>query len=163
MASFQHGHKKVGGRKKGSVNKATAHRQQAMDQAYQRLGITPERLAEITPLQGILMVMHWGLDQKDPNLVLAAATAAAPFVHPKLSSSDVRITTELRHKSEAELAAEVAELERRIAQTRAVLPSTPSPPPVIEGEAIGQAEPDPDERVTYAYPDGRLADKGSDR
>ena len=50
---------------------------------------------------------------------LLAAEAAAPYVHPKLASSDVRIRDEHADMSDEELKAEIAELERRIAAASA--------------------------------------------
>jgi hypothetical protein len=48
--------------------------------------------------------------------VLAAAQAAAPFVHPRLSQREVRISTELGRKSDTELSAR-ALLRRTLART----------------------------------------------
>jgi hypothetical protein len=95
-------------------------RQEALAQAYVDAGLSPERISEVTPLQAMLICMHWALVQKNPQAVLAAASAAAPYVHPKLSSSDVRITGDLTTKSDAELATEIATLEAKIAAARIV-------------------------------------------
>jgi hypothetical protein len=114
------GHPRYGGRSAGIPNKATMLRQEALAQAYANAGLTPERISEVTPLQAMLICMHWALEEKNPQAVLAAASAAAPYVHPKLSSSDVRITGDLTTKSDAELVAEIAELETRIAAARMV-------------------------------------------
>jgi hypothetical protein len=95
-------------------------RQEALTQAYVDAGLTPERISEVTPLQAMLICMHWALEQKNPQAVLAAASAAAPYAHPKLSSSNVRITGDLTTKSDAELATEIATLEAKIAAVRVV-------------------------------------------
>lgn len=93
-------------------------RQEALKKAYTDAGLTVERVAEVTPLQAMLICMHWALQAQNPAAVLAAATAAAPYLHPRLSNSDVRITGELATKSEAELAAEIRLLEAKIAAAR---------------------------------------------
>jgi hypothetical protein len=46
--------------------------------------------------------------------VLAEASAAAPYAHPKLSRSDVRITGDLTTKSDADLEAKSPSWKRRL-------------------------------------------------
>jgi hypothetical protein len=64
--------------------------------------------------------MHWALEARNPTAVLAAASPAAPYVHPKLSNTDMRITGDLTTKSDTELAAEIAGLEAKIAAASVV-------------------------------------------
>jgi hypothetical protein len=45
---------------------------------------------------------------------LAAAEAAAPYCHPRRASADLHIRDEHAGKSDEQLQAEIAELERRI-------------------------------------------------
>jgi hypothetical protein len=66
-----------GGRKKGTPNKATAYRQGEIEQSG------------LTPLAYMLEVMRD--EAAEPNVRIDAAKSAAPYVHPKLS------TTELKH------------------------------------------------------------------
>jgi hypothetical protein len=70
------------GRKKGEPNKRTAEIQKAVE------------ASGLTPLDYMLMVMRD--EAEDSPRRLAAATAAAPYVHAKLSSielsGDMRIT-----------------------------------------------------------------------
>jgi len=63
------------GRKKGEPNKRTAEIQQAVEQSG------------LTPLEYMLKVMRD--DGEDSPRRLAAATAAAPYVHAKLSSIEL--------------------------------------------------------------------------
>ena len=73
------GHK-TGGRKKGTPNKATAKRQAAIE------------ASGLTPLDYMLSIMRD--EERDATERLEAAKAAAPFVHPRLSTvqSDVNVT-----------------------------------------------------------------------
>lgn len=78
------GHPKTGGRKKGVPNKASA-----------------AKAAEIaatgkTPLEFMLDVMR---DKSQPeDMRLDAAKAAAPYVHPKLSSIETSGSMTVRHE-----------------------------------------------------------------
>jgi hypothetical protein len=111
---------KHGGRVAGTPNKATVLRREALDQAYAKAGFTPEQLDEITPLRAMLMCMHWAIERKDIQAVLAAASAAAPYVHPRLTSAEVRVSGELTSKSTAELEREYAELQAKITAAETV-------------------------------------------
>jgi hypothetical protein len=79
------GHPPYGGRTAGTPNNVTTIRREALEQAYADAGLTPERIAEVTPLQAMLICMHWALEAKNPAAMLAAASAAAPYVHPRES------------------------------------------------------------------------------
>lgn len=70
------GRPKVGGRVKGTPNKATM--QQAED----------IRRSGLTPLQYMIGVMRD--EDKTTDVRLDAAKAAAPYVHPKLASIEVK-------------------------------------------------------------------------
>ena len=73
---------KTGGRAKGTPNKATA--------------ATAARIAAsgMTPLDFLLSMMRD--DGHDPALRLSAAKAAAPYVHPSLSSVDMALTGQVQ-------------------------------------------------------------------
>ena len=48
-----------------------------LELAYADVGLTPERIYEITPLQAMLICMHWTLEARNPATVLAAASVGA--------------------------------------------------------------------------------------
>jgi hypothetical protein len=112
---FKPGHAKVGGRAKGSVNKITRLRQEAAE-TIRTLGQTPEAIDGILSLQAMLAVMTARLKAGDHDGALLAAEAAAPYVHPKLASTDVRVTNPnpLDSMSDEELIAKMHDLERKI-------------------------------------------------
>ncbi len=75
MAGKQ-GRAKTGGRRKGTPNKANAAREEEI------------RASGITPLDYLLTVLR---DADKPEQVrIDAAKAAAPYVHPKLASVEVK-------------------------------------------------------------------------
>ena len=71
---------KTGGRQKGTPNRATAERQAAIE------------ASGLTPLDYMLSIMRD--EEREASERLEAAKAAAPFVHPRLSTiqSDVNVT-----------------------------------------------------------------------
>lgn len=72
------------GRKAGSPNKATAERQAEVE------------ASGLTPLDYLLQVMR---DERgDSGDRLEAAKAAAPYVHPKLSSVEMNANVSLSHE-----------------------------------------------------------------
>jgi hypothetical protein len=109
---FQPGHRKFGGKRKGSRNRVNQIKHAPVEEVFARLGVAPERLAEITPLQAMLACMHMALEAGDRAGVLAAASAAGP--HAKLSSVDMKVRGELTEKTTDELRQEIAEIERRM-------------------------------------------------
>jgi hypothetical protein len=69
------GSPKLGGRKKGTPNKATARKAAEI------------AASGLTPLEYLLSVMR---DQsREENVRIEAAKAAAPYVHPKLANIEV--------------------------------------------------------------------------
>ena len=76
MTKFKKGQ---GGRKKGSKNKATIAREHAAKEGPNK---------SLTPLQHMLKIMR---DPKQPKEVrMEMAKAAAPYVHPRLRSTEIR-------------------------------------------------------------------------
>jgi hypothetical protein len=69
---------KTGGRRKGTPNKATAERQEEI------------AASGLTPLEFMLTEMRNEDNPKDVRM--EAAKAAAPYVHPKLSSVDATVS-----------------------------------------------------------------------
>ena len=84
------------------------------------LGLMPEAIDEITPLQAMLAVLVTRLKAGDHDGALVAAEAAAPYCHARLASADVRFSknSDLDSMTDEELEAEAAELERRIAEAK---------------------------------------------
>ena len=120
--SFKPGHEKVGGRRKGSVNKSVLSRQQAVADAMRTLGLAPEAIDEITPLATMHLVMTARLRAGDDAAALIAAEAA-PYMHTRLTSNDLRVTNPnpLDSMSDEELKAEIETLGRRIAESETAL------------------------------------------
>jgi hypothetical protein len=111
---FEPGHKKLGGRRRGGINNRTLARQQAVAESLEALGLSAAAIDTITPLAVMRLVMTVKLKAGDYNGALFAANCAAPYVHPRLASSDLRIRDEHIGKSDEQLQAEIEELEHRI-------------------------------------------------
>jgi hypothetical protein len=116
--SFAPGHPRLGGRQKGTINRTT-----------QEL-VTAVRKEGITPLDYLLRVM------RDPNESaerrFAAASTAAPYLHPRLASVEARIETALVVMSPE---------ERRQRARQAILEAFAERPlKLIEGEVVDAAE-----------------------
>jgi hypothetical protein len=112
---------KTGGKQKGSLNKATLARAQAMAQALVAEALTPEQQAELTPLAALLRIMRAELQAGDHAAAKVTASLAAPYCHAKLSSSDVRITGTLDTKSDEDIAAEIAAVRAKLAAATKVV------------------------------------------
>ena len=84
------------------------------------IGLTEEQLSELTPLAVMLLVMTARVRASDHAGALEAAAAAAPYMHPRLSSADLRVRNEYAGKSDAEIAAELAALEARFSAAEVV-------------------------------------------
>jgi hypothetical protein len=87
----------------------------AMQQVYAELALTPVKVESLSPLQCMLTVMHLALDGGNLPLALQCAGMAAPYIHPKLTSSEVKVSGTLTTKSDDELAQEIAQLEAKLA------------------------------------------------
>lgn len=77
---------RIGGRQKGTPNKATAAKQAEI------------AASGLTPLEFMLNVMRD--ESAEQPIRLDAAKAAAPYVHPKLSNIDARIEGDVGLKVE---------------------------------------------------------------
>ena len=112
---FQRGHAKLGGRAKGTPNKRTAARQQALQEALEASRLLPEDVAEMTPLGILLAIARRRFAANDLDGAMAAAEAACPFVHPKLQAlaADLSVTSTVAHLSTEQLQAELEALEAR--------------------------------------------------
>jgi hypothetical protein len=131
---FVAGHGKLGGRRKGTPNRKQQLKIDALNAAFERVGLTAERLQGITPLQGMMVCLHMAIEAKDRPGILAASAAAAPYVHPRLSSSEVRVkTTPTAQMSDDEL------LRRAELMTQQLQRAGKLPPPTIESRAVKSA------------------------
>lgn len=94
------------GRKKGGTTKATVYRQEMIARA----------VAEgISPLDVMMTAMRSAWDAGLVNEAVQVAIAAAPYVHPRLAATDMRVDDKrpLRERSTAELEAILAEGDSR--------------------------------------------------
>lgn len=88
MAESKRGGKRPGaGRKKGRVSIKTRAIQARTEAAIESVGETP--------LEYMLRVMRTSNDDKRKD---AMATAAAPYIHPRLTSIDGNLNVNLRHE-----------------------------------------------------------------
>lgn len=112
------GHPRYGGRAKGKRNSATLLKeeaqQRALQAAYDELQLTPEQIALMTPLESMLICMRWSLAARDRAGIIAAAGAAAPYVHYRLSSSEVRVKHDYAVLSDEQLLIEATALESKM-------------------------------------------------
>jgi hypothetical protein len=111
-----HGGKREGaGRKKGAANKATPKLKAARGKAIDKALTGGE-----TPLDIMTLVMRGSQDITERQF--AAACAAAPYVHPKLSAMTLAATSDAdpRTLSDAEIEARIAKLTGKPAKARAV-------------------------------------------
>lgn len=76
--------KKTGGRAKGTLNKRTTVRKKAVVSAVE---------SGESPLDFLLRVMRDG--GHEYNVRVDAAKAAAPYVHPRLSTVDAKVTGQI--------------------------------------------------------------------
>ena len=114
------GHPRWGGRAKGARNKAKVTREQAMARALREAIANAPGGPDITPLSAMLMVLRWGMEMGDllPT-IMGAAVAAAPYVHPRLNSSELRVRHEFDGMSDAELLIEAQAIERKLVEAQA--------------------------------------------
>ena len=95
--------RKTGGRQPGSRNKATLERE-----ARARAGLAEAQASGRMPLDVILAVMRGGPEAEAiTDRQYEAAVAAAPYLHPKLSSTtlDATLRTDPTSLTDAQLAA----------------------------------------------------------
>jgi hypothetical protein len=121
---FQRGRTKTGGRRKGTLNKQVAIRQQALAEALAPLleegRLLDEQLRHIQPLDVLLLVMRKRLINKDWQGAVDAALAAAPYMHPKLNAAEVRVQHTVGERSDDAIAAEIEMLRLKIAAAKTI-------------------------------------------
>jgi hypothetical protein len=136
---FQKGRAKVGGRKKGTPNKASAQRKAAIaaiEETAARLGLQP---IEASPLQVMCTVMCLRLQERDYESAVDIAAMAAPYIHARLNATDVSIRHSVANRSDAEIALEIEALRAKVEQVRA-LPAPPVIDTVVDGDQPNLAE-----------------------
>ena len=67
----------------------------------------------MTPLEVMVDIMNRNLKSKNYDKALQAATAAAPYLHPRLQSSNVTLTNDDSKRSEEEIQREIDNLRAR--------------------------------------------------
>jgi hypothetical protein len=111
------GHPRYGGRAKGALNRKDRLHQQALAAAIIAAALTPEQLAELSPLEVMRAIMRHRFGAGDYDGALAAAREAAPYVHAKLSSAEVKVSATVT-ASDDELAREITVIEGKLAASR---------------------------------------------
>jgi hypothetical protein len=113
---FRTGHKKVGGRKKGTPNKIDARR------ANERLifggdfeaAVKELAFARLTPLEVMHAVMFIKISKADYDGAIEIAEKAAPFCHPRLNAAEVRVQHSLAVRTDEELSAHILALREKL-------------------------------------------------
>jgi hypothetical protein len=113
--------KKHIGRTAGTPNKKTVLRAQLLQDAIAKSALLPAEVAEMSPLGVLLFVMRERMAAGDREGAVLVATAAAPFCHPRLTSSDLRVTNTDAERSDSDILAELAELKRKRAAAAKVV------------------------------------------
>ena len=103
---------KTGGRQRGTPNKRTIARTQAIIDAAQ---------GGMSPLEYLLGVMRGDVDADKDKL--QAAVAAAPYIHPRLSNIEAHTTADV-HATHTVKRDATAEVSRRLGR---LAPSEPAP------------------------------------
>ena len=106
---------KTGGRSAGTPNKATLARAQAIAQALISEQLTPAQVEALQPLPVMLRIMRARAAAGDDAGALAAAIAASPYCHSRLTAADLHVSGSLDSKSDADVAAELAEVQAKLA------------------------------------------------
>jgi hypothetical protein len=95
-------------------NKATIVRAEAMAEAVEARRLSREEIDAITPLEALLYILRVRLDAGEMHHAAQVAAMAAPYMHAKLTSVDMRVRAELGSKTDAELQAELEHLDTLI-------------------------------------------------
>ncbi len=105
---------KSGGRKPGSRNMDKRAREQAIVRTILAERLTPDELEQLSPLAVLLRLMRTAYQDDDRSGALAAAQAAAPYVHARLSSTEITVRNEDLGKSDAQIEQEIRELQAKL-------------------------------------------------
>jgi hypothetical protein len=113
---FDRRHEKCGGRKRGTPDKRTIALREMLDRVYEVvMPQLPNEIRDMTPLEALLLCMRWSIAAQDREGILAAASLAAPYCHPRLNSVDMQVRNPDEKLSDEELAEQIRQLEERIA------------------------------------------------
>src|SRR5215469_16032956 len=126
---FQKGRAKTGGKKKGTLNRATERRMRLLDGAEEALIKLGQNPATVSPLMVMCSVMCLRLQERDYKTAVEVAALAAPYVHARLNAAEVRVQHSIAQRSDEEVAIEIEMLRAKIARSKDL------PPPEIEGAA----------------------------
>jgi hypothetical protein len=141
---FRQGHKKLGGRKKGTPNKTDARKanQKRIFGDDFEAAIKELTLARLSPLEVINAIMFIKISKADYDGALIAAEKAAPYVHARLNATDVRVHHSAADRTDIELAADIVALRAKLQASRS-LPPTIEMRPEAEAGAETSASPEP--------------------
>jgi hypothetical protein len=106
---------KTGGRRKGTPNRCTAAKAEAIADSIVSLGLTPDKVSGLAPLDMMLVIAELRFSAGDHAGALVAASAAAPFVHPRLTAGTLQVRHEYADKDDQTLLLEAEALERKLA------------------------------------------------
>ncbi len=112
---YQRGHKKLGGRKKGTLNKKTQRRlalEKLSSDELQQIMLAELKLSPLEVMQAVMLLR---VNRGDYDGALAAAEKAAPYMHAKLNATDINVRHSYASKSDTEVAAEIELLRQKIA------------------------------------------------
>jgi hypothetical protein len=118
---------KTGGRAKGVKNKKTELRELRIREATRAAALEPDDIRKLSPLEVMRRIMFNRYEAGDHVGALEAAQACAPYVHPKLNASDVRVRHELSDRSDAELAEEARALAAKMRAVGLTIDAEPVP------------------------------------
>jgi hypothetical protein len=110
--------KKTGGRQKGVKNVKTRLREQRMVQALIVEHLAPEDVASLNSLAALRHILRTEMLAGDFGAAKVTANMIAPYENAKLSASDMRISGSLDTKSDADIAAELAEVQAKLAAAK---------------------------------------------
>jgi len=143
--TFQKGHPRLGGRKKGVPGKRNsryaeyAKQQQREQEILEAKQAFQDALAGVTnfsPLQVMHAVMLLRISKGDAAGALEAAREAAPYVHAKLNAAEVRVQHSIAQRSDEEVALEIEMLRAKIARSKELPPpQIEDAPQTLEGQA----------------------------
>lgn len=113
MADNTGGRQNGYGRAKGTPNKASTERKEALVQALKATETLPDEVAGLTPLAVMLTAMRRCWNRNQIAEAVKIACLAAPYMHPRLTSADLNVKHADAEKSDEQLMAELQELRRK--------------------------------------------------
>jgi hypothetical protein len=137
LVPFAKGHKKTGGRKKGTLNKATVRRNAIIAEFDAEVEAWGKDHATASPLACMAAIMRIRMAQRDLKGALEAASAAAPYVHARLNATDLNVHHSLTDRSDSEVAQEITQLRAKVEHARQLALGHTL---VIDGEAKPSAQ-----------------------